>query len=124
MKYYTLEQLAILLGKNSKTIYRAHLEYHIGKLYEVEEGRRLLFSESEYEFLLDLFWTKRRRELLKRKDVNAVISVLKKTPMTAYDLARTLRVPKSKVQSLLVAMTRVFSELSEDDYGVLYFNER
>lgn len=118
---YTLAQLSFLLQRNARTIYRAHQEYQVGKLHDTAEGRRLLFTEEEYEFLHHLFWSKRRTDIMKKKGVAEIIAALKEHPMNVYDLARYIHLSKSNVESLLVSMTIVFSELSEDENGVLYF---
>ena len=51
---YTIEQLSKLLNRKQRTLYRLHKEHNMGKIGEVAEGRRLLFSEEEYQLMADV----------------------------------------------------------------------
>jgi len=121
---YTIAQLSALLRKVPKTIYNEHVSKGIGTLHETEEGRRLLFTEKEYVYLQQLFDERQKERLMAKPNVSRIIALLKKSPMTAYDVARALKIQKSTVQSLLASMSFAFDELQEDQRGVLYFGSK
>lgn len=118
---YTIEQLSKLLNKKPRTLYRLHVEHNMGKIGEVAEGRRLLFSEEEYQLMVQMFADKSKERLLTNETVAIIIDTLQRTPMTVYDLARKLKIKKSSLQTLIAAMTTEFEELAEDDRGTLYW---
>lgn len=118
---YTIEQLSKLLNRKQRTLYRLHRDHNMGKIGEVAEGRRLLFSEEEYQLMVQMFADKSKERLLTNATVAAVIDTLQRTPMTVYDLARKLKIKKSSLQTLIAAMTTEFEELAEDYRGILYW---
>jgi hypothetical protein len=121
---YTIAQLSALLRKVPKTIYNEHVTKGIGTLHETEEGRRLLFTELEYQYLQKLFDERQKERLLAKPNVGRIVDLLKKTPMTVYDVARKLKMAKSTAQSLLASMSFIFDELEEDQRGILYFGNK
>lgn len=118
---YTIEQLSKLLNRKQRTLYRLHKEHNMGKIGEVAEGRRLLFSEEEYQLMVQMFTDRSKEKLLTNETVAIIIDTLQRTPMTVYDLARKLKIKKSSLQTLIAAMTTEFEELAEDYRGVLYW---
>lgn len=118
---YTIEQLSKLLNRKPRTLYRLHVEHNMGKIGEVAEGRRLLFSEEEYQLMEQMFADRNKEKLLTNETVATIIDTLQRTPMTVYDLARKLKIKKSSLQTLIAAMTTEFEELAEDYRGVLYW---
>lgn len=118
---YTIEQLSKLLNRKQRTLYRLHKEHNMGRIGEVAEGRRLLFSEEEYQLMVQMFADKSRDKLLTNETVAIIIDTLQRTPMTVYDLARKLKIKKSSLQTLIAAMTSQFEELAEDYRGILYW---
>lgn len=118
---YTIEQLSKLLNRKQRTLYRLHKEHNMGRIGEVAEGRRLLFSEEEYQLMVQMFTDKSRDKLLTNETVAIIIDTLQRTPMTVYDLARKLKIRKSSLQALIAAMTSQFEELAEDYRGILYW---
>lgn len=119
---YTINQISLRLAKAPKTIYRAHKQYNLGKLYDVAEGRRLLFTEQELDQLENvIFVDKRKEKLLQNEKVREIVSVLKTTPMTLYNLSKKTHISKGTLQSYIMSMSYAFTNLAEDDSGVLYF---
>lgn len=118
---YTIEQLSKLLNRKPRTLYRLHVEHNMGKIGEVAEGRRLLFSEEEYQLMVQMFADRSKEKLLTNETVATIIDTLQRTPMTVYDLARRLKIKKSSLQTLIAAMTTEFEELAEDYRGILYW---
>lgn len=119
---YTLDQVSKLLGKSPRTLYRLHIEHGIGKVQDVAEGRRLLFTNEEFKRLEYLLRDKSRERLLADPRVLDIITTLIDRPMTLYDLTRTTGYRKSTITTLITTMTPVFWELSEDQRGVLYWD--
>lgn len=118
---YTIDNLSKLLNRRPRTLYHMHTKHNMGTLQEVAEGRRLLFSEEEYQKMKYLFSDKSKERLLTNATVARLIEVIKETPMNVYDLARELRVKKSSLQGLIAAMTSEFEELAETPSGLLYW---
>ncbi len=119
---YTTDQVSKLLGKSPRTLYRMHVEYGLGEVCDAAEGRRLLFTDKEFERLEYLLKDKSRERLLQDHRVLDIITSLVDRPQTIYDLVRSTGMSKSTVATMLSRMTPVFWELTEDQRGVLHWD--
>lgn len=121
---YSLEQVADIIEKPSKVLYKMYREYGYGQLVDDVDGRYLQFGYDDVQELKRLFGPEAKRDkLLERPLVSDIIQCLQRSaPITPYALSLQLpTVDRGNINTLLTTMTSVFTELAEDDYGNLYW---